>query len=164
MQKLIKNGQPAENSWNLLRADELTSEQSQGNWILPLILFNQLAEQNKLNCGRHSVWLASDANISDITHYTTNLKIIAVDFPAFADGRGFSIARILREQYDFSGEIRAIGHFMEDQVYYLSRCGFDAFSMEDGCNTTSMIDRLSDFSDSYQACVDEPQPLFRRRT
>lgn len=163
MQKLIKDGSLIDDSWNILKGTEISSEQSIGNWILPLDIWLNLNEQQKIDYNIHGVWLSSDSDVSVLSPYTNKLKLIAVDFPAFADGRGFSIARSLREQLDFSGEVRAIGHFMEDQVYYLMRCGFNAFKMEDECNLDSMLERFSDFSDSYQAGVDEPQPLFRRR-
>lgn len=159
MQKLIKDKEIVDDSWSIVR-DENTGN---GNQILPLEAFLKAAEDNNLDLERTGVWLASDVAVEAIADYVPSLKLIAVDFPAFADGRGFSIGRMLREQYDFAGELRAVGHFMEDQVFYLSRCGFNAFKMEDDCNLESMLNRLNDFTNSYQAAADEPQPLFRRR-
>ncbi|WNO11381.1 DUF934 domain-containing protein [Teredinibacter sp. KSP-S5-2] len=159
MQKLIKDKEIIDDSWSIVR-EEGTGN---GNQILSLDAFLKAAKEGNLDTERTAVWLASDASIEAIADYVPSLKLIAVDFPAFADGRGFSIGRMLREQYDFTGELRAVGHFMEDQVFYLSRCGFNAFKMEDDCNLESMLNRLNDFSNSYQAAVDEPQPLFRRR-
>jgi len=54
--------------------------------------------------------------------------LIAVDFPKFTDGRGYSIARLLRDRYNFRGELRAIGDVLRDQLFALSECGFDAFA------------------------------------
>jgi uncharacterized protein (DUF934 family) len=91
------------------------------------------------------------------------LSVVAIDFPQFTDGRGYSIARLLRERYGFEGEIRAVGEVLRDNLFYLSRCGFDSFLLSDQADLEGAIDYLSAFSDGYQASVERPQPLFRRR-
>ena len=91
------------------------------------------------------------------------IEAIAVDFPQFTDGRGFSIARLLRERYGFKGEIRAVGDVLRDTLFYLSRCGFDAFELKDQAHLEEALSGFGDFSDGYQASVERPQPLFRRR-
>jgi uncharacterized protein (DUF934 family) len=58
--------------------------------------------------------------------------LVAVDFPKFSDGRGFSLARQIRDDLGFTGELRAIGDILFDQLQYLARCGFDAFEISDG--------------------------------
>ena len=88
---------------------------------------------------------------------------IAIDFPQFTDGRGYSIARLLRERYGFKGQIRAVGDVMRDNLFYLSRCGFDSFVLSDQARLEEALQSLSDFSEGYQASVEQPQPLFRRR-
>lgn len=87
---------------------------------------------------------------------------IAVFFPVFSDGRGFSIARELRES-GFSGELRARGHILPDQVHFLRRCGFNAFQPDDASRLPACLERLRQFSDHYQASIDQPMPRFRRR-
>ena len=91
-----------------------------------------------------------------------SIPLILVNFPLFMDGRGFSYARELRER-GFTGELRATGHFIRDQLTYLERCGFNAFEMADESQLESALQSLADFSESYQAAIDQPQPLFRRR-
>jgi uncharacterized protein (DUF934 family) len=91
-----------------------------------------------------------------------DLALVVINFPVFTDGRGFSYARELRER-GFKGELRASGNFIRDQLTYLRRCGFNAFSMADDAQLASALDSLSDFSESYQAAPDQPLPLFRRR-
>lgn len=91
------------------------------------------------------------------------LSTVVIDFPQFTDGRGYSTARLLRERYGFKGEIRATGDVLRDNLFYLSRCGFDSFVLRDQKNQDEALTRLSDFSDGYQASVERPQPLFRRR-
>lgn len=90
------------------------------------------------------------------------LDLIAVYFPAFTDGRGFSIARELRD-LGYRGELRARGHILPDQVHFLRRCGFDAFQPDDSSRLEAALERLQGFSEYYQAAVDQPLPLFRRR-
>lgn len=88
---------------------------------------------------------------------------VEVIFPTFADGRGYSIARLLRERHGYTGELRAVGDVQRDQLFYLSRVGFDAFLLRDGEDAAAALAALADFSEAYQAAVDRPQPLFRRR-
>ena len=92
-----------------------------------------------------------------------DLSVIAIEFPQFTDGRGYSIARLLRERYGYKGEIRAVGEVLRDSLFYLSRCGFDGFVLSEQADLEEAIDYLSVFSDGYQASAERPQPLFRRR-
>ena len=91
-----------------------------------------------------------------------DLTLVVVNFPVFADGRGFSYGRELRER-GYKGELRAAGNFQRDQLTYLSRCGFNAFQMADESALEAALSSLSDFSEHYQASIDQPLPLFRRR-
>jgi len=88
---------------------------------------------------------------------------VEVNFPSFTDGRGYSIARLLRERYAYQGELRAVGDVQRDHLFYLSRCGFDAFLLRDGQDAEESLCALHDFSEAYQASVERPEPLFRRR-
>jgi uncharacterized protein (DUF934 family) len=88
---------------------------------------------------------------------------VEVNFPHFADGRGYSIARLLRERYGYEGELRAVGDVLRDQIFYLSRCGFDAFLLREDQDPADALAAFNDFSEAYQASVERPEPLFRRR-
>ena len=87
-----------------------------------------------------------------------------MNFPKFTDGRGYSSARLLRDRYSFRGEIRAIGDVLQDQLFYMKRCGIDAYALREDKDIVAALASLRDFSETYQAAVDQPQPLFRRRT
>jgi uncharacterized protein (DUF934 family) len=91
------------------------------------------------------------------------IQVIAVRFPAFGDGRGYSIARLLRERYGYRGELRAVGEVARDNLYFMAQCGFDAFQLREGEDPTEALAAFSDFSEAYQATVARPLPLFRRR-
>jgi uncharacterized protein (DUF934 family) len=87
---------------------------------------------------------------------------VEINFPKFGDGRGFSIGRLLRERYGYRGEMRAVGQLTRDHLYYLERCGFDAFELRDGEDAAEALAAFDDFSESYQAAA-HPVALFRRR-
>jgi uncharacterized protein (DUF934 family) len=91
------------------------------------------------------------------------IEALAVNFPTFGDGRGYSIARLLRERYGYRGELRAVGQVGRDHLFYLESCGFDAFLLRDGEDPEEALAAFNDFSESYQASVARPLPLFRRR-
>src|SRR5688572_319622 len=89
---------------------------------------------------------------------------VEVNFPKFGDGRGYSIARLLRERYGYRGELRAVGQITRDLLFFMESCGFDAFELRAGEDPHEALASLEDFSESYQASVARPLPLFRRRT
>lgn len=82
-------------------------------------------------------------------------KLIAIEIPSFVDGRGYSLARILREFYHYSGELRAIGDIQPDQALYLTRVGFDALELENDDLASLAIDKLGAFSVFYQPAGEE---------
>ena len=89
---------------------------------------------------------------------------IEVNFPKFGDGRGYSIARLLRERYGYKGELRAVGQITRDHLFFMESCGFDAFELREGEDPHEALAAFDDFSESYQASVKRPLPLFRRRS
>lgn len=91
------------------------------------------------------------------------LKVVAVNFPKYGDGRGYSIGRLLRERYGYRGELRAVGEIARDHLQQLARCGFDAFELRAGEDGHEALTGLDDFSEAYQASAAQPVPLFRRR-
>lgn len=109
------------------------------------------------------VWLKPADDSEALAGDVARLPLIAVEFPKFADGRGYSTARLLREKYRYTGELRAIGDILRDQLYYLRQCGFDTFALQPGRNVADALAAFGDFSDNYQATVVQPVPLFRRR-
>jgi uncharacterized protein (DUF934 family) len=92
-----------------------------------------------------------------------SLPIIAVNFPTFKYGRGYSTAYLLRTRYGYTGELRAIGDIQRDQLFYLQRVGFNAFAIRADKDIEAALKSFSDFSDVYQGSVVQASPLFRRR-
>jgi uncharacterized protein (DUF934 family) len=108
------------------------------------------------------VWLASDERPEALKDDAAKLPIIAVDFPKFADGRGYSIAYNLRARHGYTGELRAVGDVLRDQLFYMQRVGFNSFAVRADRDVNDALKGLSDFSESYQQSWDKKNPLFRR--
>lgn len=108
------------------------------------------------------VRVASDKLPTDIPDLT-KLAVIAIEFPRFTDGRGYSVARMLRDRYKFTGELRAVGWVLRDNLFYLERSGFTAFELKPGKPLESALEAFSEFSVTYQAATDDKRPIYRRR-
>lgn len=109
------------------------------------------------------VQLASDEFAEEIAGDLARLALVAIEFPAFADGRGYSTAYLLRTRYGFRGELRAVGDIIKDTLFYQQRCGFNAFAVRDDKDLAEALQGFSTFSQAYQASASEPLPLYRRR-
>lgn len=109
------------------------------------------------------VWLDSHDEPEMLAGVVNELPIIAVNFPKFSDGRGYSTARLLRERMDYHNELRAIGDVLLDQLQFMKRCGFDSFVLRADKDINKAARCLNFFSQGYQAATDTDIPLFRRR-
>jgi uncharacterized protein (DUF934 family) len=109
------------------------------------------------------VWLEPDDDPELIASDLACFALVAVRFPKFADGRGYSTAVLLRTRLAYKGELRAIGDVGRDQLFLLKRCGFDSFALAPHRDPEEALASLEDFSLRYQGSVDDPLPLFRRR-
>lgn len=90
-------------------------------------------------------------------------EVIALQFGSFTDGRGYSQARLLRERYRYKGEIRALGDFLQDQLFFLERCGVDAFEISADQNIEPMLQAFGEISTTYQPAADTGELIFSRR-
>ena len=95
--------------------------------------------------------------------FIDRLRLIEVHFPRYTDGRGFSIAQLLRRRLGYAGELRAIGHVLRDQLGFMVRCGFDAMWMERADAAAAYAAALSEFSDHYQTAADGAASVFEKR-
>ena len=95
----------------------------------------------------------------DINHFA----LIALEFPKFRDGRAFSWARILRTRLGFTGEIRAVGDFLYDQVNYQHRVGFDAWEVPDNFTLEMFQRALTEMTNVYQPSADGKKTIFDLR-
>lgn len=167
MSKIIKNGAIVDDSWQILTLAEgqtaETIELSDAPTLFPLVVWQVRKDAIVARQTAFGIWLESSEGPESIAGDLDQLTLIGVNFPKFTDGRGYSTARLLRERYGYRGEIRAIGDVLHDQLFLLRRCGFDAFAVRADKDIDAALSGLQDFSESYQAAVDQPQPLFLRR-
>lgn len=90
------------------------------------------------------------------------LQLVEVNFPVFGDGRGYSAARLLRE-HGYTGEIRAVGDVLVDQIAYMRRCGFDAFAPDQPLDEADVEAALARFPHVYQPTTDREVPIWKLR-
>ncbi len=160
MHTLLKDGQCIEDPWQLLiDSDSNIPERDQVIVSLDLWQNQQTCLSLKQQLG---IYLTSEQSPDLIADSLDRFALVAIDFPQLTDGRGFSYARALREQYHFQGELRAVGHFVIDQLFYLQRCGFNAFAFADQAAAEQALDYLAPFSDNYQSLLNEGSPLLTR--
>jgi uncharacterized protein (DUF934 family) len=165
MREIIKDKAVVNDDWTVLRLNKEESPETfvvpSGKFLIPLKVW--LAQQQTLqDCHPLGIWLGSDENPAALKDVITKFSVIAVDFPKFTDGRGYSIAYQLRSQLGYTGELRAIGDVLRDQLFYMQRVGFNAFEVRAERNIHDALKGLSDFSQTYQTAWDQKFPLFRR--
>jgi uncharacterized protein (DUF934 family) len=156
----IKNGKLIDDAWQHVADDAALPE---GDVIVSFERFGKERDALLAREGRLGVQLSSDKLASDIAGDLDKLALVAVEFPKFADGRGYTVARKLREVHKFQGELRAVGHVLRDQLFYMMRCGFDAYELQAGKDAEGALEAFQEFSVTYQAAADDPRPLYRRR-
>ena len=159
---LILDGTRAENDWIHLSDDADAPEQ--GRITVSLARLQRDGARLIERQGELGVRLASGDDVAELAPLLSGLSLVAIDLPKFADGRCFSMARLLRERYQWSGELRAVGAVLVDQLFYMTRCGINAFELEPGQNPETAMRLIPGFSVKYQAAIDLTQPLYRRRS
>lgn len=163
--KIIKNKTVVDDDWSVLRLTEDETAEAvkvaTGKVIVPLKVWQAQRDalQSRSDLG---VWLASDERPEELKDDLQAFTVIAVDFPKFSDGRGYSTAYNLRARLGYEGELRAIGDVLRDQLFYMQRVGFDAFAVRADRDIHDALNGLSDFSEVYQRSLNPAQPLFRR--
>lgn len=166
MQKLIKDGEIVQDRWTILKeatGPEVLRVVQGKNFIVPLSFWKLYRSEMDDYAGEFAIWLDSHETVSEIGEELNNFPLIALNFPVFSDGRSYSNARELREQLNYTGEVRAIGDVLRDQLFYMAKCGFNAFSLRHDQDAEASLTAFNDFQTNYQATVAEPTPLFRRR-
>ena len=148
MGTLIKNKRIVPETWQLLKpaadggrpALPLT-----GDWIVPFAVWQEQRAQLSQRSGRNGVLLENTDDVQALAGDFDKLALIAVRFPKFTDGRGYSSARLLR-RLGWKGELRAVGDVLRDQLFYMTRCGFDAFALREDQDAQSALTAFDDFT------------------
>jgi len=168
MTKLIKNRQITENNWYCLFTENDFQKYLTKKLIVNPDLWQQTDPelQKKKQNGELGLFLDSHQSCDDLPEDFSIAPVIAINFPIFSDGRGYSIAKDLRILKNYQGEIRAVGDVLLDQLNAMERCGFDAFELcddllKEDCET-KVSQAFATFTQKYQADMLERNPVYRR--
>lgn len=134
-----------------------------GAFTVSFARWNKEKDSLKATGASLGVRLSGADAVASLASDLPGLALVVVEFPALADGRGFSFARLLRDRYGYAGEIRARGDFIRDQIYFLGRVGVNAFEPSHATDLDALLPALTEFSVNYQGAADHKQPLYRRR-
>lgn len=148
-------------AWPVLGTEDALP--ADGPALVPLATW--LAQRDALR-GRVDigVWLDGGDDLAALVPDLPRLAVVAVRFAAFTDGRGYSLARLLRDRHAFRGEVRAIGDVLVDQAGFLARAGFDAFHVGAGTDLARFAAALNRHAVVYQAAADARAPALALRT
>ncbi len=163
MPDVIRNGAVVADDWQVLRPSPETPAVALpgGRVLVPLAVW--LARREEFtDRGDVGVWLGPADDPAQLAPWLGQLPLVAIDFPKFTDGRGYSSAYLLRARYGYRGELRAIGDVLPDQLFYLRRVGFDAYAVRADKDIRRALQTLRAFSDAYQGSWDNALPAFRR--
>jgi len=169
--RLLRNGQLELNETLLFEAgDEINGSEINGfsgippdqkHWMMRLDVWlekRELLLNRKFPVG---LLISSDTDLAAILgkqgsllqsplFKTTEVTFIAIDFPSYTDGRGYSLAQLVKRIYGWRGELRAVGDVMIDTVFYMARCGFDSFLIKEGHDPQLALEALGTFTEQYQ--------------
>jgi len=158
---LVKNNALVDDEF--VRAAEPEAIPSAGPVLVSLELWQSHREPLLERNAPLGVQLRSDQSPEAIVEDLDRFSVVALEFPAFRDGRAYSYARILRERYGFAGELRAVGEVLMEQLHFMLRTGFDAFEIEAEDPLTQYRAALEDFSVWYQPTGDGRDTAMRLR-
>lgn len=113
--------------------------------------------------GPLGLMLADDESPALVAEELERFALIALDFPAFKNGRAYSSARLLRQRYGFTGEIRAVGDVLRDQIAFMIRCGFDSFAVADDFPLEAWAEITGEMTHVYQSAADDRINIIDRR-
>jgi len=158
--QIIKDREIVEDNWLHLDDD---AELVAGNITVSLTRWQEQHDILEKHEGSLGMRLSGDDPLEEVVPDLARLSMIVLIFPQFTDGRCYSFARLLRERYDFEGEIRARGDVLQDQLFYMSQCGINSFELANPNRLAEALSAFDDFTESYQSTVLRPEPLYRRR-
>ncbi len=147
MPQLIKGRAAAANGWALAGTP---GAESATHLILPLADYIKAIEAGEPADRRAPLLKAENHDVSPLAPYLGRVPLVAVNFASTGDGRGFTQARLLRQRLGYQGELRAVGKIRADQMFFLARCGFDAFELLDDEDLATAVAQLDRFSVAYQ--------------
>jgi uncharacterized protein (DUF934 family) len=161
---LIRNGELQVDTWRRFTpSDDQKLPADNGDWLVPLTVW--LEAHAQLRTRQHPVGIflqPADEPLELADHGAfdaTGVALIAIDFPQYTDGRGYSIAQILRTRLKYAGELRAVGDVMIDTIHYQARCGFDSFLLKPGHRPEEALAAFNAFTVHYQQTYPKPRQV-----
>jgi uncharacterized protein (DUF934 family) len=161
--QVIKDKVVVNDDWQLIREIENDAAIPEGNTVVPFAYWKANRDELLKRDTEHAVWIDGDTETENLLDDLEHFSIIALDFPAFKDGRSYSHACLLRQRYGYKGDLRAIGDVLRDQLFYMQRCGMDSFEVREDKDIEDAIKSLNDFSVRYQAAADDAVPIYKQR-
>lgn len=161
MGNIIRNRQIVADDWTAL-PDEAPLPSS-GRIVVSLKRWREVRDAAKTGDACIGVRIPNTEDVIALWPEISDRPLIAVEFPAFGDGRAFSQAALLRKRLGFKGEIRAVGDVMRDQIYYMDRCGIDAIVPRADQDLQVCLTAFKDFAVPYQTAADGQPPVWARR-
>ena len=155
--QLIELGRPVVDSWARV-ADEA---------VLPvetpaIVTLARLRREGDALLSRNAplgVLVPSDTQADDLADLVDRVSLFVIEFPKFRDGRGYTVARALREHHHFKGELRAAGHTLPDQYTFLIRCGFNSVEIPDGADAERWAEAMQSYDVVYQSMLGKDETL-----
>jgi uncharacterized protein (DUF934 family) len=158
---LVEGGRIVEDRY--LRVDDDAPIPDRVPVIVPAKRFLADADELIRRDGSLGVLWPNDRRVAELEPWLGHLALIALNFPKFRDGRAYSQARLLREQYGFRGTLRATGDILRDQFHFLVRAGFDSFEVKKPTDARVFAEVVARYSVYYQPGADGRAPALRRR-
>ena len=159
MRRLIKQRELVVDYWRYADEDPVGRHRA---LILPFARWKAERDQWWLWDGRLGVRLGPTDPVGALEHDFLRVSLVAIEFGGRGEGRGYSQAQLLRKRYKFTGELRAVGKIQRDQLFFMARCGFDAFELPETANIDECIKAFDDFSVAYKGAADVGLSLERR--
>lgn len=131
-----------------------------------IVTLDRWKEEGDALRGRNSplgIKLATDEPPAEIAGDLGRFDLIALEFSTVGDGRAFSYARLLRDRYGYTGELRAVGFVLRDHLDFMARCGIDSFELMDGKDPENALKAFREFSVAYQPSTRGPEPAYKLR-
>lgn len=159
MPQLIRQREVVADEWRTLDEDPQGSSRAV---IIPFARWQAERDQWWLWDGKLGVRIGPTDPVEQLVRDFLRVSLVAIEFAGIGEGRGYTQAQLLRQRFGFTGEIRAVGKIQRDQLFYMARCGFDAFELPDGADTAAALAAFEDYSVKYQDSADKGLTLRRR--
>lgn len=152
MRQLIKGRELVTDDWHYVGKDEGEGGQRR---VLPLADYLDGRGAGTVDVANTGVRLVpTDLKIDALAPFVGSLPLVVIEFANTGDGRGYTQARLLRERFGYKGPLRATGGIRADQMFFLARCGFDAFELAPGEKVETCVAQLDRFTVAYQGGPD----------